>query len=128
MDQANGPQVRDTVRPELTTRRIVLLVGWGLVSAALWAFAIWEVYVQVPRTRKLLRDFNVRVDPLASAVLEHGGLVFSILIAVGFLLVWWTRSAWALRFTLLGLPLNVGVIIYFVRYQYLSDLVNSLAR
>ena len=127
MDECECPPSRGIVKTEFAGFRLVLLVLLGLVAAALWAWAAWEAYVQVPKTLKVLAEFGLQVSPLPHAVLEQAGLALPVLASIGLIGAWWTRSRWAWRVVLLGMPLSAAVTLYVIKYHYLSKLLKGLA-
>ena len=100
----------------------------AVFAALLWSFAAWTAYVKVPRARRLVADSNMRIDPVSREVLEQGGLALLVLALVGLLSALWTRSRWAWRFVLLGLPLVVGAVLYFISDHYESWLYEGLSK
>jgi hypothetical protein len=136
MDEVDRPHLRGRVEPPLTPYGIVWLVLLGLLAALLWSFAVWTAYapkglweghVTVPKARRLVADFQMRIDPVSRVALEHGGLALPALACAGLVLAWWTKSRWAWRFVLVGLPLLAGAALSLISHHYVSKLLEALS-
>lgn len=112
----------ETNPPSFGVARITL----GLLSVALWSFAIWENYFQLPRARQLLGEFGYRVDPLSHAILQYSGLALPILALAGLVVAFWTRSRWAAILVLVWLPLATGVGLFSLRLFWVHAILEKL--
>lgn len=112
----------ETNRSSFGAARIAL----GFLSVALWGFALWENYFQVPQARRLLGEFDYRVDPLSHSILQYSGLALPILALAGLAVAFWTRSRWGTILVLIGLPLAAGIGLFCLRLFWIHAIMEKL--
>lgn len=98
------------------------------LTTAFWAFAGWQVYVEVPHTKRLVEDFGL-VVPLAVVWLMWNGWWLAPAVAVASVAWGFTaRQRWAARLGVVLTPVFVWAAYYGMGNFIVAKIVDTLSR